>query len=741
MPGLAPTVDLNGSAPGSGNAVQFRAGGMPVALSPNALVTDPDTTDFAGGRLTLRFRDRGPADSISYIGGTTPDGLTIDGGIASFNGRGFAGIGFDQDGSGGVIVYLYAGATPEAVQLLLRRFTFSNQFPGTPSGNRSVDVVLTDDTGAVSATSTITVTVGGGSEPAAPVVTTSGIVQTFVESNDGTTRSVQIDSQINVSDADNGTLASATIRITGGYDAGQDSLRFFANPFGGNITGSWDPATGTLRLTSAGATARIEEWRYALSQVHFTNSGDPPSGTGRTISIVVSDGTLSSTAATATIAIQTTNDAPVLDLNGGDSGTANTIVYIEQEAPRALAPNATVADSDSANFDGGSLRVTYVQQQFPERGTETDVISIVHAGNGAGQVGVSGATVSFGGVAIGTFTGGLGGTTLVLTLNASATPAAVQAVVRSLTYYNGSDRPPNPGPSLTVSLTDGDGGTGSAAAYVSMRPVDDPTSLDLNGAAPGENNEVAYALGNQPVAIAPGARLSDIDNPDSSGGAAGGMIRVRVLNAQSGDSIGILNQGLGRGQISVHEDNSVAYEGMRIGTVYPATGQVIFDNQFVPLAAVEALVRATYFANANMTGSTATRTLEVVFTNAGRHGGVQDGQRRLPELADAGRRRRREHPDGRRQQRHSVGLGWRRRADGRGRRGSSDRRCRRRHLPRLPRRAERGPNSRPKTGRPHPDPRSQLYGQFRARWIDADVEREYHAGHRDEWASARSDPE
>lgn len=60
-----------------------------------------------------------------------------------------------------------------------------------------------------------------------------------------------------------------------------------------------------------------------------------------------------------------------------------------------------VADSDSANFDTGTLTISIPSGNVP---TE-DVLSIRNQGTGAGQIGVSGSNVTYGGVVIGTYTG------------------------------------------------------------------------------------------------------------------------------------------------------------------------------------------------------------------------------------------------------------------------------------------------------------------------------------------------
>ena len=77
-------------------------------------------------------------------------------------------------------------------------------------------------------------------------------------------------------------------------------------------------------------------------------------------------------------------------------------------------------------------------------------------GNAAGQIGVSGTTVRFGGVSIGTFTGT---TSFLITLNANATPAAVQALLRNITFTSLSENPSVLNRTVKVMLTDGDGGT------------------------------------------------------------------------------------------------------------------------------------------------------------------------------------------------------------------------------------------------------------------------------------------
>ncbi|MBM4093899.1 MAG: DNRLRE domain-containing protein, partial [Planctomycetes bacterium] len=120
---------------------------------------------------------------------------------------------------------------------------------------------------------------------------------------------------------------------------------------------------------------------------------------------------------------------------------------------------ATVVDLDSANFSGGTLTV-----RLTASGTADDRLEIRNEGTGAGQIGVAGAAVSYGGTPIGTWAGGLGTTPLTVALNANATPAATQALLRAVTFRNVAVVPSLNPRTVQVTLTDGSGGTSVPAS-------------------------------------------------------------------------------------------------------------------------------------------------------------------------------------------------------------------------------------------------------------------------------------
>src|SRR5204862_302675 len=121
------------------------------------------------------------------------------------------------------------------------------------------------------------------------VMDTSGTTAWTEASGIGASTAVVIDSGLTVRDPDTTTLASATVSITGGFQASQDVLAFTNNGSTmGNIAVTGNSG-GVLTLTSAGRTATLAQWQAALDAVTYNNSSHNPDLTSRTISFVVND--------------------------------------------------------------------------------------------------------------------------------------------------------------------------------------------------------------------------------------------------------------------------------------------------------------------------------------------------------------------------------------------------------------------------------------------------------------------
>lgn len=178
---------------------------------------------------------------------------------------------------------------------------------------------------------------------------------------------------------------------------------------------------------------------------------------------------------------QAANAPPQLTLSG-DAAT-----YIATQSPLLIAPGATVTDADSANFSGGTLTVSNAG------GEATDELAIHDEGTAVGEIGVDGNQLTFGSSVIGTFTGGAGTTPLVIQFTtAAATPDAVQAVVRNLTFRSTAPTPATTDRALELSLTDGAGGASSPATQTVHVAL--PVGISISAASIVEGNTASTTL-------------------------------------------------------------------------------------------------------------------------------------------------------------------------------------------------------------------------------------------------------
>ncbi|NVK02375.1 MAG: tandem-95 repeat protein, partial [Oceanospirillaceae bacterium] len=144
----------------------------------------------------------------------------------------------------------------------------------------------------------------------APTLSASNASSSFIEGSSAVVAS----SAISVADADNATLASATVAITSGFTSG-DTLELTADSATmGNISASYSTSTGVLTLTSAGATATVAQFEAALAAVTFSSTASDlmANSESRTLSWTVNDGSVDSATNTSTLSVQDLiNAAPV----------------------------------------------------------------------------------------------------------------------------------------------------------------------------------------------------------------------------------------------------------------------------------------------------------------------------------------------------------------------------------------------------------------------------------------------
>lgn len=232
--------------------------------------------------------------------------------------------------------------------------------------------------------------------------------------------------------------------------------RIVLAPAGGFIALSGGPLTTGDSFTQAQIQAGL---------VTYTHNGAAGASDGFLIQVEDTDGGQGDP---VVVPITIIRYAPVVSLDPPAGAT-----WTEGDGPLTIAPTALVSDADSTTFDTGSCTVS-----LASGGLGDDLLALRDDGNGAGQIGVSGNTVSFGGVPFGSIAGGRHPAPLVVSFNAQASMAAVQALVRAITFTNLGDHPGSISRVIRVVLVDDHGDTSTAQdCTIIIQPINQPPTM------------------------------------------------------------------------------------------------------------------------------------------------------------------------------------------------------------------------------------------------------------------------
>lgn len=222
-----------------------------------------------------------------------------------------------------------------------------------------------------------------------------------------------------VSDLDSANLASATVTITDRFDGAAEMLTATES---GGITAAYSSATGVLTLSGP---ASLASYQSVLGTVTYANSAQSPTTSARHVRFVLNDGVVNGPAATATVAVTTSNDVPTLATNAG-------LTVAEGAAGTIGAARLRVTDADTA-----ASSLVYTIGTAPSHGTLTKAGSPLAA-------------------------------------SGAFTQADVDANV--LTYtHDGSETTSD---SFTFSVSDGAGGSISATSFaITVAPANDAPTL------------------------------------------------------------------------------------------------------------------------------------------------------------------------------------------------------------------------------------------------------------------------
>ena len=222
----------------------------------------------------------------------------------------------------------------------------------------------------------------------------------------------------------------------------------------GSKIGTYTGGTGTTPISITFSNTVTDDAVIALLRmVTFRVRGTPTLDT-RTVLFELSDSTATNTASNSkNINVALTSDAPVVTLPGAATE------YTLGTAPVLLHPTATVVDADSPSLDGGTLVIQILNG--PGK-INSNRLSVQNQGTGSGQISVDGNNLYYEGRILGKITAG-GNNSLHIDLLDNATPASVQALLRSIQFHVNTGSVNTQQRSFSVILNDGDGATSTAA--------------------------------------------------------------------------------------------------------------------------------------------------------------------------------------------------------------------------------------------------------------------------------------
>ncbi len=239
-------------------------------------------------------------------------------------------------------------------------------------------------------------------------------------------------------------------------------------------------SSGTSAITLTGTASAIDTFLNTASAIQYTGALNASGDDAATVTITANDGSGAVALGTVNVDIIAVDDPMTLT---GLSVTAAFDENTVNATPQLLDVDVTFDHAD-IDYDGGALTVSGLLAE--------DTVGVQNQGAGAGQIGLSGADVTYEGVVIGTLAGGAGAP-LTITFNAAATSEAIDALIQTLTYANSSDTP-TASRTLVINVTDAAGEdlvgtpafTARTGAANPLNGVDvgghsNPTFADLDG--------------------------------------------------------------------------------------------------------------------------------------------------------------------------------------------------------------------------------------------------------------------
>ncbi len=347
----------------------------------------------------------------------------------------------------------------------------------------------------------------------------------------------------------------------------------------------------TINLTYSGTAANGTDYTQVVSvkipansssvtfDLNTLNDTIPEGVENVTVAIgAITGGNFENIIASATNGSVTTtiidNDAlPVVDPNGGGNGTNSETTFTEGQAGVSIADQLTVTDADSPTLQGAKVTLTNAQD------ADTLVVGSPNA-----NIAVTTATVNG---------------QIVLTLTGAATAAEYEAVIKSITFQNGSQDPSVADRTITVTVNDGQNDSVPATSIVHVVAVNDAPTVSFTS--------TDYVENGAPQALVNNLQIGDVDGGQLSGA------KITVTGVQAEDLIA-----------------SPSFQGGNTGTTASgisytlgndANGNVVIQlSGNASIADYTALINSITYANSSDAPITTPRGVTIEVTDVDTHG-------------------------------------------------------------------------------------------------------------------------
>lgn len=464
LPNASPSLTINND-----NSLLYTENDTATQIDASATLNDPDgDADWNGGTLIIQITGNAEAaDRLSIIddvvgsirtnGTNLLDDATVIGTLSAAEGT--------VSGSTALTITFNVNATNARVQQVVQAIHYHNDSNDPGTGDRTITFMATDrHDGAASDTRTVAITAINdaptlAATPATPAFTEGGAAVslfsgTAIDAVEAGDKIVQL--VLTVTEVTDGmhevlTTDGSNVSLTDGNSVAATATHAMA--VGVAVTGT----TATVTISKAGGITPAEA-QTLVNAIAYSNTSQNPTAAERVITLTsiqdsggTADGGVDTTvlAIASTVTVVPVNDPPEIGNLHGDAvsfSVGGVAVALDKDA------DVTLTDVDTSIFDGGKVTaaITANGQSAEDELLVGDVGPISLSGSNVEHT--DGDTT----VTIGTVAGGTAGVDLVVTLNAHATVARVQDLLKALQYVNTDPDTVNTA-SRTVSVTVDDG--------------------------------------------------------------------------------------------------------------------------------------------------------------------------------------------------------------------------------------------------------------------------------------------